>query len=65
MLLLSALRLKSDIEAMSAFIKQEVNVESILFDDDMSNWCALTASPDNRVSFAWTYLLCLLILAYV
>ena len=57
MLLLSALLLKSDIEAMSAFIKQEVNVENILFDDDMSNWCALTASPDNRVSFAWTYLL--------
>lgn len=34
---------------MAAFIKDELNVAEISFDDRMADWCSLSASPDNKV----------------
>jgi len=40
---------KDDVNAMADYIKDELNVAEISFDDQMQDWCSLSASPNNKV----------------
>jgi isoleucyl-tRNA synthetase len=40
---------QEDISAMSKFIREELNVAEITFDDNMNAWCSLSATPNNKI----------------